>query len=475
MNIDPGAPIIRNLSAWILLAFAVGLPHVGQAVGWIGPNGASGHKWTNPTWAGDTNTSTYAADESNVKNNKWGNPLVLTLTSAIRSDRVRVYSDFATGVDKVRVEIQLSPAHTWSNIYEGTIPNQTWQEFTFSATNIIAARYSFHYPNAAYIFWLYEFQFYVAPAQVNVPVCQTLDATSIEETTATLQGKVTNDGGMPCSYRFQIGTSVSYTTNTPWTGSLISHDYFSAQIFNGLVSNTTYHFQAQVSNSAGIGSGGDTTFVTGPPDTGWVSPTGHNDSNSVWTHEFNVYDDNLATQAKSYHEMNAPSWSSNLYLTHNTMICDGIRFYAPKPAEVIAAAVDVLRNGVWTNVFNASYADQQYVETFFPKGTTTQARIRFNLSSTTYGMDYELTEFDFHRVTDVTLSGRFDSQHRVSLAVDGVLKNTFTNLSTNLFTFNASLGAGNRILLFYDDDNIATNSGALLTRATGNDMTNLDH
>jgi hypothetical protein len=58
--------------------------------------------------------------------------------------------------------------------------------------------------------------------------------------------------------------------------------------------------------------------------------------------------------------------------------------------------------------------------------------------------------------------------------VDGQYRASFTNTATNVFTFAESIGSGSRILVFYDDDNVATNSGALVTKATGGDMTSLD-
>jgi len=81
---------------------------------------------------------------------------------------VKVYSDWDTGyVDKVRIEIRIQPAGTWSNVYEGSVLNCNWSEITFASTNIDAARYSYHYIAGSIDFWLYDVQFYEDAAAIQ--------------------------------------------------------------------------------------------------------------------------------------------------------------------------------------------------------------------------------------------------------------------------------------------------------------------
>lgn len=449
------------------LTFRTGPPFTG----WRSPDGFidTNNKWTTETSAFDTNTSTYATDESSRTG--WGYPIVFTLNDPIRSDRVRAFSDFADGVDQIRVEIQVWPSGAWSNVFEGVIDNQDWSQITYSVTNISAARYTFHYTQS-YLFWLYEFQFYVSPDQVNVPECVTQDATSLEESSGILHGLVLNDGGQPVETRFQYGTSQAYSTNTPWASGMMTGDEFSKFLAN-LESNTTYNFRAQVKNTAGIGSGSNMTFETGLPGVGWVSPSGYSDPGSAWRRQEFAFDDNLISAAKCYHNINAAAWSPYLYFTHSPIVTTKIRFMARDTAETTAAQVDVLRNGVWTTVYSNAYPDRAWVEAAYARGTTTQARVRFQMG-TTFGMDWELNEFDFYRVRDVKLSGKYDGLRPLTLAVDGVARSNFNNFATNVFRFDLAVGAGSRILIYYNDDNIATNGAALVTRATGEDMTDLD-
>ncbi len=98
----------------------------------------------------------------------------------------------------------------------------------------------------------------------TAPAAATHDATLVEETTATLHGTVTNDGGEDCQYRFAYGTTPGvYNFDTGWTGSVNTGDTFSVDII-GLSKGTKYYFVAQVKNSEGIGSGAELDFLTKP-------------------------------------------------------------------------------------------------------------------------------------------------------------------------------------------------------------------
>ena len=107
-------------------------------------------------------------------------------------------------------------------------------------------------------------------AAIVAPMATTSAATSVEETTATLNGMVSNDGGEACQYRFQYDTNSGepYAYSTGWTGSKTSGQSFSAAI-SALSKGTKYYFRAQCKNSAGTASGSELTFLTKPD-----APTG---------------------------------------------------------------------------------------------------------------------------------------------------------------------------------------------------------
>lgn len=93
------------------------------------------------------------------------------------------------------------------------------------------------------------------------PTGTTDPATIIADIEATLNGTVTGDGGEPCEVRFQYGLTAAYGTDTAWQPGKHAGDAFS-QVISGLTPDTTYHFRAQIKNSAGTVSGADRTFTT---------------------------------------------------------------------------------------------------------------------------------------------------------------------------------------------------------------------
>jgi hypothetical protein len=100
--------------------------------------------------------------------------------------------------------------------------------------------------------------------QILSPAAAADGAYYVTETTAMLQGKVADDGGEPCSYRFQYGkSSGNYTSETDWDGSVNMAEFFSIDIQN-LDRGTKYYFRAQLKNSAGISSGPELALLTKP-------------------------------------------------------------------------------------------------------------------------------------------------------------------------------------------------------------------
>lgn len=108
--------------------------------------------------------------------------------------------------------------------------------------------------------WGAELTFNTGAAAV-APTGTTNEATLIADIEATLNGKVTGDGGEACEVRFQYGLTDDYGTDTAWQPGKLTGNTFSQKI-NGLTPNTTYHFRAQIRNSAGTVNGADTTFKT---------------------------------------------------------------------------------------------------------------------------------------------------------------------------------------------------------------------
>jgi len=96
---------------------------------------------------------------------------------------------------------------------------------------------------------------------VTAPTLTTSAASSVADTTATLNGDITATGGANATARgFEYGTTISYGTSTTSSGSY-GIASFSDNI-TSLTCATTYHFRSYATNSAGTGSGADATFTT---------------------------------------------------------------------------------------------------------------------------------------------------------------------------------------------------------------------
>ncbi|HEU5063354.1 MAG TPA: fibronectin type III domain-containing protein [Solirubrobacterales bacterium] len=106
-----------------------------------------------------------------------------------------------------------------------------------------------------------------APALALSPSVETLPASSIGETGATLNGKVNPNGGETKMY-FEYGTTTSYGTKTTEVNvGSGSSTLEKNQPISGLKDRTTYHYRIVATNSSGTSFGADQAFTTvGAPE-----------------------------------------------------------------------------------------------------------------------------------------------------------------------------------------------------------------
>lgn len=115
----------------------------------------------------------------------------------------------------------------------------------------------------------------------------------------------------------------------------------------------------------------------------WVSPTGFTDPNGVWADEANAYDNNTDTYA--YHSETlhwGPSYTAFLYLTPAAAtVADKLRVWwsskVGDPPYTAQIDIDVLKDGVWTHVFEGLTEQLEWVEKNFAQGSVASVRIRF--------------------------------------------------------------------------------------------------
>lgn len=103
--------------------------------------------------------------------------------------------------------------------------------------------------------------------EIKAPIVTTNDASSIGETSATLNGGV-NPNGKSTTYKFEYGTTTAYGKTTT-TKSLppASVELPASEALTGLLAKTLYHFRISATNASGTTYGADKTFTTGksPP------------------------------------------------------------------------------------------------------------------------------------------------------------------------------------------------------------------
>ena len=103
-----------------------------------------------------------------------------------------------------------------------------------------------------------------APGEPQTPALETAAASTVTQSSATLNGTVNPDGGMIGSCRFEYGTTSSYGSTVPCSslpGAGTKAIEVSAQV-GGLTRDTTYHFRIVASNPAGTSYGPDLTLIT---------------------------------------------------------------------------------------------------------------------------------------------------------------------------------------------------------------------
>jgi hypothetical protein len=96
------------------------------------------------------------------------------------------------------------------------------------------------------------------------PTVETKAATSVTQTSATLNASVNPNGGLVSECKFEYGSTTSYGHSAPCTpspGSGTTAVAVSAAL-ESLAEGATYHFRISATNAGGTSPGGDLTFTT---------------------------------------------------------------------------------------------------------------------------------------------------------------------------------------------------------------------
>lgn len=103
-----------------------------------------------------------------------------------------------------------------------------------------------------------------APSPVVFPTVETRPATGVAQTSATVSGAVTSDGGAGITERRLDWGTTSSCSDGSTNQVTVSGSTFSFQV-TGLIPNTKYYFRAWAKNSSGWGQGIVLSFTTSSP------------------------------------------------------------------------------------------------------------------------------------------------------------------------------------------------------------------
>ncbi|GEM_PF-3810192 len=111
-----------------------------------------------------------------------------------------------------------------------------------------------------------------SPEEIVLPSVFTMNAVTIQEDRALIQGYIASTGGEPCEAWFEYGLTSAYGQSTPRRTKSGSGDF--TENATGLMPGTEYHFRAAARNSAGTAYGEEMIFVTtGQPPAPSPSPS----------------------------------------------------------------------------------------------------------------------------------------------------------------------------------------------------------
>ncbi|MDP2731280.1 MAG: hypothetical protein Q8O55_12505, partial [Dehalococcoidales bacterium] len=103
-------------------------------------------------------------------------------------------------------------------------------------------------------------QVYVEVTYAAPPSVTTMPASNVGVISATLNGLLDNDGGLPANCGFQWGPDTNYGSVTPTEAKSTGQSF--SRAISGLAPNTTYHFRAFATNANGTSYGSDGSFTT---------------------------------------------------------------------------------------------------------------------------------------------------------------------------------------------------------------------
>lgn len=384
MHVEGNSHLVLDALHWI---FAPTPVFAAPVSGWVSPNGFvdSGNQWVNEGRSIDGNVGTYATNQ--FGSSGWGQFLEFTFDQPTTANQIRVRADY-TDAHISEVDIDIYANGGWIDIFQGGNEanwNVQWAEIPFTTVDVERARFRWNYAVGGFYYWLYEMQLYQTAEVVSLPTCGSVETAYIDESRAILSSSVVDDGGEPVEYRVRYGAG-SLNMTTSWTGSVVSGEQFQIQLA-GLDGVTTYNYEVQLRNEAGVTSCSVQNMTTAASGASWYLPQG---STGNWENQSLAYDSNVLTYARQYHAIGDSTWSDFITFTHSPVYYDQLRFYALQNEEINAVDVDIFVNNQWQDLYQGSFNDREWVTLPFTESQVTQSRIRFSTPYTNRGFYWQL-------------------------------------------------------------------------------------
>jgi len=108
--------------------------------GWVSPSGFEdpANMWTNEPNAYDENTATLTENSFPVAG--WHEPIILTLSAPITSDKIRFYALYDGIIYQNQIRVEVFKDGDWVLVYEGVYTDKVWVEKSFVEGSVSKAR-----------------------------------------------------------------------------------------------------------------------------------------------------------------------------------------------------------------------------------------------------------------------------------------------------------------------------------------------
>jgi len=227
---------------------------------WVTPDTyeTSCWRWVDKDNAIDGDINTESTFGIAIWEKGWSDYLELNMYNVIPCSGFQINAKWNEGIDSMEITLWNGSSLKKTTTYSSWNNWPQWQQCDYGSNyNIDRVKIRFYNPDQWFRdnwFKVYEFNF-----KVPIPECQVLAATEITETTAKLNGQITNNQGLnSLYYKFEYDADGSepfayytwpyYTTINLFNLTVPVIDHYGAEPQNGLTPVEIYYFRAEVNH-----------------------------------------------------------------------------------------------------------------------------------------------------------------------------------------------------------------------------------